>query len=78
MESAWFEVIVDATYTGILKPDPRAYGQCLEALDLPARSCVFVDDLKRNVDGAHQVLGCFDAGRDAQQPVGDARGSARS
>lgn len=47
-----FETIVDATYTGILKPDPRAYAAVCEALALPAAACVFVDDQKRNVDGA--------------------------
>lgn len=46
-----FDVIVDATYTKILKPDPRAYALVCEALHLPAESCVFVDDQKRNVDG---------------------------
>ena len=47
-----FDVIIDATYTKILKPDPRAYESCLEALGLPAKDCVFVDDQRRNVDGA--------------------------
>ncbi len=47
-----FEAIVDATYTGILKPDPRAYDAVLQALSLPPEACVFVDDQKRNVDGA--------------------------
>lgn len=47
-----FEVIVDATYSKILKPDPRAYAAVTDALDLPAKACVFVDDQKRNVDGA--------------------------
>ncbi|UJW79488.1 HAD family hydrolase [Hydrogenophaga sp. SL48] len=46
-----FELIVDATYTGILKPDPRAYTAVTEALGLPASECVFVDDQKRNADG---------------------------
>lgn len=46
-----FDVIVDATYTGILKPDPRAYEAVTEALGLPAGECVFVDDQKRNADG---------------------------
>ncbi|MBK9236091.1 MAG: HAD-IA family hydrolase [Rhodoferax sp.] len=50
-----FDCIVDATYTGILKPDPRAYALCLEQLDLPAAACVFVDDQSRNVEGALQV-----------------------
>jgi putative hydrolase of the HAD superfamily len=50
-----FDCIVDATYTGILKPDPRAYALCLQQLDLPAAACVFVDDQSRNVEGALQV-----------------------
>ena len=35
-----FDVIVDASDSHILKPDPRAYYACLEALDLPAAACV--------------------------------------
>lgn len=52
---AAFEVIVDASHTGILKPDPRAYQSCLDALGLAAEVCVFVDDQRRNVLGAHAV-----------------------
>ncbi|HBS50247.1 MAG TPA: HAD family hydrolase [Rhodobacteraceae bacterium] len=52
---AAFDVIHDATYTGILKPDPRAYAACLDALGLPATSCVFVDDQRRNIEGAEAV-----------------------
>jgi putative hydrolase of the HAD superfamily len=51
----YFDCIVDATYTGILKPDPRAYALCLERLGLPASACVFVDDQARNVDGARRA-----------------------
>lgn len=50
-----FEVIVDATYTGILKPDPRAYQICLDQLGLMAGECVFVDDQDRNIKGAERV-----------------------
>ena len=50
-----FETIVDATYTGILKPDPRAYLEVTETLGIAAEDCVFVDDQKRNVDGAIAV-----------------------
>lgn len=46
-----FDVIVDATHTGILKPDPRAYTTVTDALGLSATDCVFVDDQKRNADG---------------------------
>ena len=47
-----FDVIVDATYTQILKPDPRAYQACLQALGVRAAHAVFVDDQARNVEGA--------------------------
>lgn len=50
-----FEVIVDATHTGILKPDPRAYQDVLDQLDLPASACVFVDDQARNIAGADAI-----------------------
>lgn len=50
-----FDAIVDATYTGILKPDPAAYSAALDALHLRAADCVFVDDQARNVDGARAV-----------------------
>jgi putative hydrolase of the HAD superfamily len=47
-----FDLIVDATYTGILKPDPRAYAFVTEGLALPANACLFVDDQIGNVHGA--------------------------
>lgn len=50
-----FDLIVDATYTGILKPDPRAFCFVTDGLDLPAQSCVFVDDQAKNLRGAAAV-----------------------
>jgi len=50
-----FDVIVDATHTGILKPDPRAYEQVLAELGLPRERCVFVDDQLKNIEGARAV-----------------------
>jgi putative hydrolase of the HAD superfamily len=50
-----FDAVVDATYTKVLKPDPRAYRLLLDAIRLPAESCVFVDDQQRNIDGARAV-----------------------
>ena len=50
-----FDAIVDATHTGILKPDPRAYQLAVESLDASFQSVVFVDDQQKNIDGA---IGC--------------------
>lgn len=49
------DVIVDATYTNILKPDPKAYHLCLDELKLAANECVFIDDQIINADGATVV-----------------------
>lgn len=50
-----FSLIVDATYTHILKPDARAYLDCCEQLGLAPGDCVFVDDQKKNIAGAVAV-----------------------
>jgi putative hydrolase of the HAD superfamily len=50
-----FDVIVDASLTGVLKPDPRAFGQAAGALGLPAEQIVFLDDMPWNVEGARRA-----------------------
>ena len=50
-----FDAVIDATYTRILKPDPRAFGFVTERLNVDFSDCVFVDDQARNVDGALAV-----------------------
>ena len=52
---AQFDLIVDATHTGILKPDPRAYAAVIEPLGIAATDGVFVDDQLRNVRGAERA-----------------------
>ena len=50
-----FSTIHDATYTGVLKPDPKAYLDCLAALGSDPAQCLFIDDQRRNVLGARHV-----------------------
>lgn len=45
-------MIVDASSTGILKPDPRAYAQATQGLGLLPEEILFVDDQFRNIVGA--------------------------
>jgi putative hydrolase of the HAD superfamily len=52
---AEFDLIVDATYTGILKPNPRTYGFVTAGLQIESRDCVFVDDQSKNQCGAVSV-----------------------
>lgn len=49
------ETVIDATHTGILKPDPRAYLAAAQAMGLPPEQILFVDDQFRNVAGALEV-----------------------
>jgi putative hydrolase of the HAD superfamily len=49
------DVIVDATHTKILKPDPRAYKLGLQALHAAPEDTLFVDDQPHNVRGAEAV-----------------------
>ncbi len=50
-----FDLIVDATHTNVLKPDPRAYAFVTDGLGLPAGACIFVDDQFTNIDGARRA-----------------------
>ena len=50
-----FDVIVDASLTGVMKPDPRAFHGGAEALGLPPEQIVFLDDMPWNVDGARRA-----------------------
>jgi putative hydrolase of the HAD superfamily len=47
-----FEIVIDATHTGILKPDPRAYALAVDAMSLAPHEILFVDDQFRNIAGA--------------------------
>jgi len=49
-----FDAIIDATYTHVLKPKPQAYQFVVDALDLEANQCVFLDDQIRNITGAQE------------------------
>jgi putative hydrolase of the HAD superfamily len=46
------DVLIDATHTGILKPDIQSYRQAVEALELAPDQVLFVDDQFRNIAGA--------------------------
>ena len=52
---AYMDEIVDATYTGVFKPDPRAYRLALDALQVIAADVLFVDDQPEHTAGARAV-----------------------
>jgi putative hydrolase of the HAD superfamily len=45
----------DASVTGVLKPDPRAYAQALAGLGAAPGEVLFVDDQPGNVEGARRL-----------------------
>jgi putative hydrolase of the HAD superfamily len=50
-----FEIIVDSAFVGCRKPDPEIYEITLERLGLPAKQCLFVDDVELNCEGARAL-----------------------
>ena len=65
------DVVVDATHTQILKPDPRAYARAVEQLGVAPETIVFVDDQMRNVEGALRagLRGIYFDVRDASRSI---------
>ncbi|MGM4986248.1 HAD family hydrolase [Rhizobium pisi] len=63
-----FDLIVDATYTQILKPDPRAFDFITDGLAISAADCVFVDDQLKNIRGG-QAVGMTCVHFDVTQPA---------
>jgi len=49
------ELVVDSSFVGMRKPEPRIYELTLEMLELPAEACVFVDDLEINLPPARAL-----------------------
>lgn len=49
------DVLLLSDVIGLRKPDPAAYFEAAESLGVAPSDCVFVDDLKRNVEGAQSV-----------------------
>lgn len=50
-----FEDVVDSSFVGVRKPEPRIYELTLERLGVPAAHTVFVDDVEVNCDAAKAV-----------------------
>jgi putative hydrolase of the HAD superfamily len=50
-----FETVVDSGFVGCRKPESRIYALTLERLGMPAASCLFVDDVEVNCEGARRA-----------------------
>jgi|SRR5215211_1347893 len=50
-----FDDVVISAEVGLHKPQPEIYGLAAERIGEPTTSCVFVDDLRENCEGAEAV-----------------------
>lgn len=50
-----FDAVVISGEVGLRKPDPEIYRLAAKLIDAEPSSCVFIDDLKDNVEGAEAV-----------------------
>jgi len=70
-----FEEIVDSAFVGCRKPEARIYELTLERIGLPAEACLFIDDLKPNVEGAEAAGMSAVHFRDNAQAIAEIRGA---
>lgn len=52
---ALFELVVDSSFEGTRKPEPRIYEITLSRLGLSAADCAFIDDVDVNVTAANEL-----------------------
>jgi putative hydrolase of the HAD superfamily len=55
IDGGLFDATLISGHIGLRKPDAAIYLLAAERLDVKPRDCVFVDDLKQNVEGAEAV-----------------------
>ncbi|HET6570572.1 MAG TPA: HAD family phosphatase [Solirubrobacterales bacterium] len=68
-----FETVVDSGFVGCRKPESRIYEIVLERISLPAESCLFVDDVKVNCEGAEKAGMTAIHFQDTDQAISDIR-----
>ena len=50
-----FETVIDSGFVGCRKPESRIYELTLERIGQPAETCLFVDDVLVNIEGARKA-----------------------
>jgi epoxide hydrolase-like predicted phosphatase len=50
-----FETVVDSAFVGCRKPESRIYAMTLERIGVAPESCLFVDDVEVNCEGAERA-----------------------
>jgi putative hydrolase of the HAD superfamily len=70
-----FETVVDSGFVGCRKPESKIYAIALDRISLPAESCLFVDDVKVNCEGAEKAGMTAVHFEDNEQAIADVRGA---
>ena len=70
-----FETVVDSGFVGCRKPESKIYAITLDRISLPAESCLFVDDVKVNCEGAEKAGMAAVHFEDNEQAIADVRGA---
>jgi putative hydrolase of the HAD superfamily len=73
-----FETVVDSGFVGCRKPESRIYEITLDRLGLPAESCLFVDDVLVNCEGAEKAGMTAVHFQDNEQAIGEIRAALGS
>ena len=55
IDTGLFDCIIDSSVVGFRKPDKRIYELASTGLDVQPSSCVMIDDLAHNIDGAQKA-----------------------
>ena len=73
-----FETVVDSGFVGCRKPESRIYELVLGRISLPAESCLFVDDIEVNCEGAERAGMTTVHFRDNEQAIDEIRAALGS
>jgi putative hydrolase of the HAD superfamily len=68
-----FETVVDSGFVGCRKPESKIYELTLDRISLPAESCLFVDDVLVNCEGAETAGIAAVHFQDNQQAIAEIR-----
>jgi putative hydrolase of the HAD superfamily len=68
-----FETVVDSGFVGCRKPESKIYAITLDRIQMPAESCLFVDDVLINCEGAERAGMTAVHFQDNEQAVADVR-----
>src|SRR5262245_36543883 len=68
-----FETVVDSGFVGCRKPESRIYALTLERIGAAAESCLFVDDVEVNCEGARRAGLSAVHFRDNEQAIAEIR-----